>query len=159
VADSYVVRGKRYYPLASSEGYVERGVASWYGREFHGRPTSSGEAFDMNAMTGAHRTLPLPTWVEVTNLENGQRVVIRLNDRGPFHDDRLIDLSYAAASELGMVRQGTARVEVRAIDPQRVQRNRERLPFPPPQRTSFRERSATLTGGLHRLRILGRPSG
>jgi rare lipoprotein A len=111
----YDVLGKRYHVLPTSAGYRARGVASWYGPDFHGLATSSGEQYDMNAMTAAHTTLPLPTWVEVTNLENGRRVVVRVNDRGPFVDDRLIDLSYAAATQLDMVRNGTARVEVRAV--------------------------------------------
>jgi rare lipoprotein A len=113
----YDVLGKRYHVLATSSGYVERGVASWYGRDFHGLATSSGEAYDMHALTAAHTTLPLPTWVEVTNLANGKRIVVKVNDRGPFVDNRLIDLSYAAATALDMVRTGTARVEVRAIAP------------------------------------------
>lgn len=112
----YEVNGTRYYPLKSAAGFVERGIASWYGREFHGRRTSSGETYDMYKMTAAHRILPLPTYVEVTNLENGRRAVVRVNDRGPFHDNRVIDLSYAAARKLGMYAAGTALVEVRAID-------------------------------------------
>jgi rare lipoprotein A len=111
----YDVLGHRYYVLATSEGYHARGLASWYGRDFQGLATSSGETYNMHAMTAAHKTLPIPTWVEVTNLENGKRVVVKVNDRGPFVADRLIDLSYAAALELDMVRDGTARVEVRAL--------------------------------------------
>jgi len=111
----YDVLGKRYHVLPTSAGYRARGVASWYGLDFHGLATSSGEQYDMNAMTAAHTTLPLPTWVEVTNLENGKTVIVKVNDRGPFVDDRLIDLSYAAATRLDMVRNGTARVEVRAV--------------------------------------------
>ena len=95
------------------------GPSVWYGRDFHGLATSSGEIYDMNAMTAAHTTLPLPTWVEVTNLANGKSVVVKVNDRGPFVDDRLIDLSYAAARALDMVRTGTTRVEVRAVAPPR----------------------------------------
>jgi rare lipoprotein A len=113
----YDVLGKRYHVLPTNAGYVQRGVASWYGRDFHGLATSSGEQYDMHAMTAAHTTLPLPTWVEVTNLVNGKRVVVKVNDRGPFVDNRLIDLSFAAATELDMVRTGTTRVEVRAIAP------------------------------------------
>jgi rare lipoprotein A len=113
----YDVLGKRYHVLPTSAGYVARGVASWYGRDFHGLATSSGETYNMHAMTAAHTTLPLPTWVEVTNLVNGRRVVVKVNDRGPFVDNRLIDLSYAAATELDMVGSGTTRVEVRAISP------------------------------------------
>jgi rare lipoprotein A len=111
----YEVFGKRYYVLESSAGYRERGVASWYGREFHGKRTSGGERYDMNDMTAAHKTLPIPTWVEVTNLENGKSVVVKVNDRGPFVDDRIIDLSYRAAQALDMLRHGTARVQVRAL--------------------------------------------
>jgi rare lipoprotein A len=113
----YDVLGKRYHVLPTSAGYVQRGVASWYGRDFHGLATSSGEVYNMHAMTAAHTTLPLPTWVEVTNLANGKRVVVKVNDRGPFVDDRLIDLSYAAATALDMVQRGTTRVEVRAVAP------------------------------------------
>jgi rare lipoprotein A len=113
----YDVLGRRYYVLPTSDGYRARGVASWYGRDFHGLATSSGETYNMNAMTAAHTTLPIPTWVEVTNLENGKHVVVKVNDRGPFVDNRLIDLSYAAALQLDMVRNGTARVEVRALAP------------------------------------------
>jgi rare lipoprotein A len=112
----YDVLGKRYHVLSSSEGYRARGVASWYGRDFHGLATSSGETYNMNAMTAAHTTLPIPTWVEVTNLANGKHAIVKVNDRGPFVDNRLIDLSYAAALKLDMVRNGTARVEVRALD-------------------------------------------
>ena len=112
---SYEVLGKRYNVRASSDGYRERGTASWYGRPFDGRPTSSGEMYDMNELTAAHPTLPIPTWVEVTNLKNGKRVVVKVNDRGPFVGKRLIDLSYGAATALDMVRDGTTQVEVRAL--------------------------------------------
>ena len=115
--DSYVVYGKRYHTLDSSKGYLERGQASWYGTKFHGKRTSSGEPYDLYAMTAAHKTLPLPTYVEVTNLDNGRSVIVKVNDRGPFHGDRIIDLSYAAAVKLGTMSTGTGRVEVRAIDP------------------------------------------
>jgi rare lipoprotein A len=112
----YEVFGKRYRVRDSSAGYSERGIASWYGHPFHGRPTSSGERYDMNEMTAAHTSLPLPTWVEVTNLTNGKRIVVKVNDRGPFVGKRVIDLSYAAATALDIVGPGTARVEVRALD-------------------------------------------
>jgi rare lipoprotein A len=115
--DSYVVLGKRYRTLGSSRGFVQRGVASWYGTKFHGRRTSNGEVYDMYRMSAAHKRLPIPTYLEVTNLENGRRVIVRVNDRGPFHDNRIIDLSYAAASRIGMLGKGTALVEIRAIDP------------------------------------------
>lgn len=117
---SYEVFGRRYYTLTSSENYVERGKASWYGTKFHGRRTSSGEPYDMYAMTAAHKTLPLPSYAEVTNLENGRKVVVKINDRGPFHDDRLIDLSYSAATKLGIIDKGTGLVEVRAISSKNV---------------------------------------
>lgn len=115
----YEQRGRVYRVLDSSYGYDERGVASWYGEAFQGRPTSSGEPYDMDLMTAAHRTLPLPSYVEVTNLNNGRKAVVRVNDRGPFHDpdERIIDVSYAAARKLGMVGSGTAAVRVRAIEP------------------------------------------
>lgn len=113
----YEVNGRRYSVLPSAEGYVERGVASWYGPGFHGKPTSMGETYDMHAMTAAHPTLPLPAYARVTNLANGRSVVVRINDRGPFAHNRIIDLSYTAALKLGMVREGTAFVEVRALTP------------------------------------------
>lgn len=113
----YEVFGRRYAVLPTAEGYRERGVASWYGPGFHGKPTSSGERYDMYAMTAAHKTLPLPAYVKVTNLQNGRSVVVRVNDRGPFKDNRVIDLSYAAATRLEMVRSGTAMVEVRSVGP------------------------------------------
>jgi rare lipoprotein A len=113
----YWVDGHRYHTLRDSHGYHARGVASWYGYKFHGRLTSSREPYDMFAMTAAHRSLPLPTYARVTNLRNGRAVVVRINDRGPFHGDRLIDLSYAAAAKLGILRKGTGLVEVDALDP------------------------------------------
>jgi rare lipoprotein A len=114
---SYVVYGKRYYTMPSSKGYKERGLASWYGTKFQGKRTSSGEPYDLYAMTAAHRSLPLPTYVEVKNLQNGRSVIVKVNDRGPFHKDRIIDLSYTAAVKLGILAYGTGLVEVRAIDP------------------------------------------
>jgi rare lipoprotein A len=112
----YDVFGKRYFVLSSSVGYVERGVASWYGPGFHKVRTSIGEPYDMYGMTAAHKTLPLPAYVRVTNLQNGRSVVVRVNDRGPFVGNRIIDLSYTAAAKLDMLRNGTAIVEVRSID-------------------------------------------
>jgi rare lipoprotein A len=113
----YEVFGQRYTVLDSSRGYLERGVASWYGPDFHGVATSVGEPYDMYSMTAAHRTLPLPAYARVTNLRNGRSVVVRINDRGPFKANRIIDLSYAAALKLDMVRDGTTLVEVRALEP------------------------------------------
>ncbi len=111
----YEVFGRTYAVMESSNGYRESGIASWYGEDFHGNPTSSGEPYDMYAMTAAHKTLPLPTWVEVTNQRNGRSVIVKVNDRGPFVDDRLIDMSFAAAQELDMVTAGTVPVVVRAL--------------------------------------------
>lgn len=117
--DEYEIRGRTYRVLDTSRGYDERGVASWYGADFQGRPTSNGETFDMNVPSAAHRSLPLPTWVRVTNLANGRMITVRINDRGPFHDPdrRIIDVSRAAAVELGMVETGTASVRVEAVEP------------------------------------------
>ena len=126
----YEVFGQTYETIPSSLGYLEIGVASWYGRKFHGRLTSNGEKYDMYKLSAAHKTLPLPTWVRVTNLDNGKKVVLRINDRGPFHDDRLIDLSYAAARELGYADQGIAPVVVEALD----ERNYPDLVREPPSR-------------------------
>ncbi|MBF0628417.1 MAG: septal ring lytic transglycosylase RlpA family protein [Magnetococcales bacterium] len=116
----YEVFGKIYYPLTEEEaaGYSEEGMASWYGREFHDRPTANGERFDMNKVSAAHTVLPLPMLVRVTNLDNGRFLDVRVNDRGPFVDNRLIDLSYAAAVELGYANRGLARVRVQALSMQ-----------------------------------------
>lgn len=111
----YEVMGERYYVQADSAGYAEEGIASWYGREFHGRRTSNGEVYDMYAMTAAHKTLPLPTDARVTNLANGKSIIVRINDRGPFKKGRIIDLSYGAARELGFTTAGTTMVEVVAL--------------------------------------------
>ena len=115
---SYEVFGKRYFVRDSSTGFVQQGIASWYGTKFHGRRTSSGETYNMYAMTAAHKTLPLPTYVEVVNQDNGRRAIVKVNDRGPFHEGRIIDLSYAAATKLGVVAAGTANVRIRALDPE-----------------------------------------
>ena len=111
----YEVFGKRYHVMATSDGWIERGTASWYGPGFHSASTSLGERYDMYAMTAAHKTLPIPCYAEVTNLRNGRKVVVRINDRGPFVGDRIIDLSYTAAAKLDMLLAGTAPVEVRVI--------------------------------------------
>ena len=113
----YSVLGKRYQVMDDPEGYVETGLASYYGTKFHGRRTSSQEVYDMYAFTAAHKTLPLPSFARVTNLDNGKSIIVRVNDRGPFHPGRVIDLSYAAAVKLGYRDKGTARVEVRAVTP------------------------------------------
>lgn len=114
---SYVVFDKRYYVMESNKGFVEKGIASWYGTKFHGRRTSSGETYDMYAMTAAHKNLPLPTYVEVTNLKNGKKIIVKVNDRGPFHENRIIDLSYTAAIKLDIIKKGTGLVEIRVVGP------------------------------------------
>lgn len=111
----YKVMGKTYEVMPSAKGYKTEGIASWYGTKFHGRLTSNGEKYDLYAMTAAHKTLPIPTYVKVTNLENNRQVMVRVNDRGPFHEDRVIDLSYAAAVKLGYEKQGTAKVRLEAV--------------------------------------------
>ena len=113
----YQVLGRSYRVLPSSAGFREQGVASWYGNKFHGHQTSSGEVYDMYALSAAHKHLPLPSYVRVTNRDNGRQVVVRVNDRGPFHAGRIIDLSYAAAYRLGMLQSGTAPVTLEAISP------------------------------------------
>ena len=113
----YRVFGKDYRPLASLQPFRQRGMASWYGKRFHGKPTSSGEKYDMYKMTAAHPTLPIPSYARVTNVANGRSVVVRINDRGPFHAGRVIDLSYVAAHRLGYIGAGSAQVEVEAIVP------------------------------------------
>lgn len=113
---SYVVRGKRYAVLPSAKDYKARGIASWYGRKFQSYRTSSGEPYDVYGMTAAHKSLPLPTYVKVRNLDNGREVIVKVNDRGPFHDNRLIDLSYAAAKKLGITAHGTGLVEIEALE-------------------------------------------
>ncbi len=113
----YTVVGQNYEVLSTSLGYTKQGVASWYGSKFHGHLTSNGEIYNMFDMSAAHRNLPLPTYLRVTNLSNNRKVIVRVNDRGPFHSDRVIDLSYAAAIKLGFVDQGTAQVKLEAIDP------------------------------------------
>ncbi len=127
----YEVDGRRYFVLGSSSGYLERGVASWYGRDFHGGRTATGDTYNMYAMTAAHKTLPLPCYVQVTNLSNGRSVVVRVNDRGPFVANRLIDLSYSAAARLDIIRDGTALVEVRSVAAQATA-----VSVPPPAPTA-----------------------
>lgn len=130
----YKVMGQRYYPLASANGYDKTGVASWYGKKFHGRKTANGELYDMHAMSAAHKTLPLPTMVRVTNLDNGRSVVVRVNDRGPFVKSRIIDLSYAAAMALGYDQKGTAHVRVQTLaGSSNSVRNTPTIPKPSPQ--------------------------
>ena len=128
----YDVLGRRYFVLPSAQGYTERGVASWYGPTFHGESTSNGERYDMYGMTAAHKTLPLPTYARVTNLKNGRSIVVRINDRGPFVANRLIDLSYTAASKLDMLREGTTLVEVHTLTPDEPDNLTRTSESPPP---------------------------
>ena len=121
--ESYVVAGKTYFVKPTTEGYSQIGTASWYGKKFHGRPTSTMEPFDMFSISAAHPSLPIPTYVRVTNLENNASMIVRVNDRGPFHDNRIIDLSYGAAVRLGFAKQGTAQVKVEALAPYQVRWN------------------------------------
>lgn len=114
----YHEMGKLYVPLASAEGFEQRGIASWYGKAFHGKRTSNGEVYDMYQMTAAHKILPLPSYVSVLNVSNKKSIIVRVNDRGPFVDGRIIDLSYAAASQLDLVRPGTGEVEIKALAPE-----------------------------------------
>lgn len=113
--DSYQVMGKQYDVMTNSTGYKSRGIASWYGTKFHKVRTSSGEKYDMYALTAAHKTLPLPTYIKVRNLDNGKTAIVKVNDRGPFHESRILDLSYAAAAKLGVFPKGTANVEIEAL--------------------------------------------
>jgi rare lipoprotein A len=113
----YKAMGKEYVPMTSVQPFRQRGLASWYGKRYHGQKTSSGESYDMYAMTAAHPTLPIPSYARVTNVANGKTVVVRINDRGPFHSARIIDLSYVAAHKLGYIQAGAAQVEVESIIP------------------------------------------
>ena len=157
----YDVQGKRYFVLAQADGYVERGVASWYGPTFHGVNTSMGEPYDMYAMTAAHKTLPLPAYARVTNLKNGKTVVVRINDRGPFVTNRIIDLSYTAAAKLDMLREGTTLVEVRALTPAAPGALTRAAELPPPelyiQAGAFSD-AANAERLLARLRAAGLPN-
>ncbi len=122
---SYEVFGKTYYVKNSAAGFQQKGIASWYGTKFHGRRTSSGEEYDMYAMTAAHKTLPIPVYVEVINHDNNRKAIVRVNDRGPFHQGRIIDLSYAAATKLGVAQAGTANVSIRVVR-SKSDKNRQR---------------------------------
>lgn len=139
---SYEVFGKRYYVMDESEGFVQKGIASWYGKKFHGRRTSNGETYDMYAMTAAHKSLPLPTYVEVTNLNNNKQIIVRVNDRGPFHENRIIDLSYTAARKLDIVANGTGLVKIRALEADGyAKKDRSASPPRAPVRTASADQS------------------
>ncbi len=127
-ANPYTVLGQTYYPIQDARNYSVVGTASWYGTKFHGQATANGEQYDLYGMTAAHKTLPLPSYVRVTNLENQRSVILRVNDRGPFYSDRVIDLSFAAAKKLGFAERGTARVKVEGIDPEQWWAQRGQTP-------------------------------
>ncbi|MCG7533902.1 septal ring lytic transglycosylase RlpA family protein [Pseudoalteromonas sp. OOF1S-7] len=150
----YEVLGKRYTPMSDEKGYQAQGTASWYGRKFHGYYTSNGEVFNMFDMTAAHKTLPLPSFVRVTNVNNGKSAIVRVNDRGPFHDDRLIDLSYAAAYKLGFHRQGTAQVKIEALT---IARDTPRLTYVQVAAASNIENVQALASTLSQQFELGTP--
>jgi len=128
----YQVFGKEYVPLASAQAYRQRGMASWYGKKFHGQRTASGETYDMYAMTAAHTTLPIPSYARVTRVATGRSVIVRINDRGPFHQGRMIDLSYAAALKLGFVHLGSAEVELESIEPGQAETPPQQAAAPTP---------------------------
>lgn len=128
----YVIERRTYYPIPTAEGYSETGLASWYGKKFHGRKTANGETYDMYGHTAAHKTLPMNTMLLVKNLNNGKSTVVRINDRGPFVRKRIIDLTHTAAKELGMLKQGTARVQIVALG--------EELKKPAPRNKEFRQK-------------------
>jgi len=166
----YKVLGKRYVVLATEEGYLERGVASWYGPTFHGESTSNGEKYNMYGMTAAHKTLPLPCYARVTNLKNGKSVVVRINDRGPFVANRLIDLSYSAALKLDMLKEGTTLVEVKALTVQEPDNLTRTAETPPPalyvqvgafadQANAQRVLDRLRTSGLSRAYMVAPPDG
>lgn len=138
----YEVFGKRYQVNNSNRGFRQRGIASWYGEEFQGKKTSSGELYDMYTISAAHKTLPIPSYARVTRLDNGQSIVVKINDRGPFVGDRIIDLSYAAATKLGIVGGGTAAVEVAAVPPYQDLARSEPAPEPEPAAPLWASRSA-----------------
>jgi len=129
---SYVVRGKTYHVMKNANGFKQEGISSWYGTKFHGRKTSSGEPYNMYAMTAAHKTLPLPSYVEVTHKGNGRKVIVKVNDRGPFHEGRIIDLSYAAARKLGISATGTGPVKIRVINTSALDLDTSEVVLPEP---------------------------
>ena len=150
----YEVFGKEYVPDTSQRPYLERGIGSWYGRKFNGQRTSSGEIYDMYAMTAAHPTLPIPSYARVTDLVNGRSVIVRINDRGPFHSGRVIDLSYAAANKLGYARQGSAEVEVERLLPRDILAGRYRAT---PTATLNAERAPLTSSGLAAASVQSAP--
>ncbi|TLF45485.1 septal ring lytic transglycosylase RlpA family protein [Halomonas urmiana] len=149
----YEVWGKRYEVMADASGYRREGRASWYGEKFHGYATSNGEIYDMYKMSAAHRSLPLPSFVRVTSLDNGRSTIVRVNDRGPFHSEREIDLSYAAAARLGILEQGTGRVRVEAIDVERWLAKRGGDPQPDPSEDAAAVRASATADASDASRV------
>jgi rare lipoprotein A len=159
---SYEVLGKTYYVLDSAEGFAQKGIASWYGNKFHGRRTSSGEEYDMYAMTAAHKTLPIPAYVAVKNLDNGREAIVKVNDRGPFHEGRIIDLSYAAATKLGVAQTGTANVEIRVVsseDDENDRRSKTFVDSPAPESGKLYVQVAAFATEENALQYLGQLQG
>ncbi len=141
----YKISGQWYYPLLKADGYDEKGIASWYGKDFHGKKTSNGERYDMHRMSAAHPTLPMGTKVRVTNLENNKSMILRINDRGPFVKERLIDLSYAAAKKMGYARKGTTRVRVQVVDKAATEVSVTRYQPNKPVKAIEKQRKVTIT--------------
>jgi rare lipoprotein A len=146
----YVALGEKYVPLKTEKGYKRRGVASWYGKMFHGKKTAIGETYDMYSMSAAHTVLPLPSYVKVTNIENGRSVVVRVNDRGPFKHKREIDLSYAAAYKLRLIEKGSGMVEVEAIDPRNyIEPHKAAIKNTAPEKVTAAPNAQPSVTGLH----------
>ncbi|OUR88554.1 hypothetical protein A9Q81_23450 [Gammaproteobacteria bacterium 42_54_T18] len=154
----YEVLGKTYRVMKSAIGYKQDGIGSWYGEKFAGRKTSSFEPYDPYAMTAAHKSLPLPTYVRVTNLENNREIVVKVNDRGPFHEDRIIDLSYAAAAKLGYMDKGTARVRVEFINPSEIPRPTETQQAAPITQQNSNAVTLPIKPPLMEAQVLSTPS-
>ncbi|ORU90311.1 MAG: hypothetical protein A6F71_04885 [Cycloclasticus sp. symbiont of Poecilosclerida sp. M] len=146
---SYEVFGKTYHVMTSNKNFVQRGSASWYGTKFHGNKTSNGETYNMYAMTAAHKTLPIPTYLQVHNLNNGKKIIVRVNDRGPFHGGRIVDLSYAAAIKLGVLKTGTAPVEIRALDPNNYQATGTTVTYAAPTKPNFYQADSPVKNSPH----------
>ena len=134
---NYEVRNKKYQVLKDAKGFSQTGIASWYGKKFHGHLTSNGEIYDMYSMSAAHKSLPLPTYVKVTNLTNDKSVIVRVNDRGPFHQNRIIDLSYSAAYKIGLLKTGTAKVKITAITAKNIDNIEQINQNDPPEKTVY----------------------
>lgn len=161
VGKPYNIMGKTYYPISSSEGFTEQGIASWYGHPFHGRKTANGEKYNMYEMTAAHPTLPLPTYVRVTNLKNGRSVVVKVNDRGPFKKNRVIDMSYRGAQVLGFAEQGVTPVHIEALPTDGSSLKKRHVPAPrvvESQPVARQQAVQVTSGGSFTNRVSGEPT-